>query len=99
MFRERDESVNRQLLALTQIINDGNDQAVAEAARSEVPRLIAALNELLASHRPDVNGYCPDCGTPRWWRRHRNAPCRTYFAVHLALIGDATRSHARHALR
>lgn len=74
-----------------------NAQANAEfiaAARTDIPRLLAALDGVLAVHKVDENGLCPTCteqegeGDDKYWVAC-DYPCPTVAAVTTALEGEA----------
>ena len=60
------------------------DLAATNLARSELPRIAAALQAVLAEHEPDGNGRCRTCRTRRFGRAA--APCRAYLTAHLSLL-------------
>jgi len=88
MSRELDQSLRADIAALEHVVKVGGDDAVATAARSEVPRLVAAMEALLDQHGPDENGRCPMCRDRRFWRLHHwrrpNVPCRALLAARIA---------------
>ncbi|MFJ6672568.1 hypothetical protein ACIQMJ_15785 [Actinosynnema sp. NPDC091369] len=43
--------------------HDTDDETVLAVARTEVPRLVAALRATLATHKADASGDCPACRT------------------------------------
>ncbi|MCP2169547.1 hypothetical protein [Goodfellowiella coeruleoviolacea] len=45
--------------------SDHGDEVVAEVARSEVPRLVAAIRGAIINHKRDLYGMCLGCA-PTW---------------------------------
>ncbi|WP_051385944.1 hypothetical protein [Actinokineospora inagensis] len=62
---------------------DGDAEA-ARLARTELPRVVAALRALLDEHRPDRDGRCRTCRTRLLTRAP--SPCRAYLTAHLCLL-------------
>ena len=99
MHRELAQSLRADLAVVARMVDVGGDDAVAAVARSEMPRLLAALHALLDEHQPDVNGRCPMCRDRRFWRLHYwrrpNVPCRAFLAARLAwtAAGEVQSSH------
>lgn len=97
---EINESVRQRLDNVTRIVRDGDDHAVTEVARLEVPHLVGAVWALLAEHQPNDLGECPACsrGLWRWqrpWRRPAS-PCKVFLSARRALFGE-DRDEPRHA--
>ena len=86
VYRELDESVRAHLADIARCALKEDDGRVAELAREEVPKLVAAVRTLLAEHQPDANGNCPACRRGSFLRRRTTAPCRAYLAAHLCLM-------------
>ncbi|MCS7478248.1 hypothetical protein ACFFQW_10695 [Umezawaea endophytica] len=84
VFSQLDKSLHEHLATVAQMAARGDDQTVAELARAELPRIVAAIKALLDEHQPDEHGRCPTCRT-RWWSRRRPAPCRAYLSAQLCL--------------
>ncbi|XVS63046.1 hypothetical protein ACQPYE_33030 [Actinosynnema sp. CA-299493] len=57
--------------------HDTDDETVRAVARTEVPRLVAALRATLATHKADASGQCPTCRTA--W------PCAVIDSAHAYL--------------
>jgi hypothetical protein len=84
VFSQLDKSLHEHLAAVAQLAARGDDHSVAELARAELPRIIAAVKALLDEHQPDENGRCSTCRT-RWWSRRLPSPCRAYLSAQLSL--------------
>jgi hypothetical protein len=84
VFSQLDKSLHEHLATVAQMAARGDDQTVAELARAELPRIVAAIKALLDEHQPDEHGRCPTCRT-HWWSRRRPAPCRAYLSAQLCL--------------
>ncbi|GAA2813901.1 hypothetical protein [Saccharopolyspora taberi] len=91
-LNELNESVRRRLDLLAEIADRGDDHAVSEVARTEMPSLVAAVRALMAEHEPDETGQCPACSRilRRWQRlwRQPKSPCRVYLAARWALLDE-----------
>ncbi|MEU4803209.1 hypothetical protein [Actinosynnema sp. NPDC023587] len=98
VFSQLDKSLRERLGTLVRLASAGDDETAVELARSELPRLVAALRALLDGHRPDEHGRCPTCRTSRWTRR-LPAPCRAYLGAQLALTVAAETPGRRKHLR
>ena len=57
--------------------DDTDDETVLAVARTEVPRLIAALRGTLSNHKADGSGQCLDC--------HDTWPCPVIDSAHTFL--------------
>ncbi|WP_461121934.1 hypothetical protein [Saccharothrix stipae] len=57
--------------------HDTDDDTVLAVARTEVPRLIAALRGTLTTHKADAAGRCPGC--------HTTWPCAVIESAHTYL--------------
>ncbi|MFD9734696.1 hypothetical protein [Umezawaea sp. NPDC059074] len=84
VFSQLDKSLHEHLATVARLAAIGDDQTVAELARAELPRIVAAIKALLDEHQPDEHGRCPTCRT-RWWSRRLPAPCRAYLSAQLCL--------------
>lgn len=99
VFSQLDKSLHEHLAALVRLATTGNDETAVELARSELPRVVAAVKALLAEHTPDERGRCPKCRT-RWWSRRMPSPCRAYLGAQLCLtVEDDELSGPRRHLR
>ncbi|CCH34049.1 hypothetical protein ABZ816_09520 [Actinosynnema sp. NPDC047251] len=98
VFSQLDKSLHEHLATLVRLASAGDDETAVELARSELPRLVAALRALLAEHSPDEHGRCPTCRSSRWSRR-LPAPCRAYLGTQLALTVAAESPGRRKHLR
>jgi hypothetical protein len=90
IFGHLEASLHDYLADLASRAQDADDATAAHLARSELPRLAAALQAVLDEHRPDEQGRCRTCRTRRFARSP--APCRAYLTAHLCLLvneGDA----------
>lgn len=99
-LKELTESVRQRLDDLTKIARDGDDHAVTEVARSEMPHLVETVRTLMAQHQPDNLGTCPACSRVRrrWRLLHPpKAPCRVYLAARSALFHESPQPN--HAVR
>jgi hypothetical protein len=95
VFSQLDKSLNDHLATLVRRAAEADDETVVELARSELPRVVAALKTLLDEHQPDEHGRCPTCRTRRWSRR-LPAPCRAYLSAQLCLTVVGQSDHGRH---
>lgn len=97
VYRDMDASVRDRLAGLSDVASSGEEADAALLGRSEVPKLVSALRELLAEHEPDSRGRCRTCRRG-WFRRRRVAPCRAYLSAYLCLVlpADEQAEH-RHA--
>jgi hypothetical protein len=94
IFGHMEASLESYLNELSTESASGDDRAVADLGRHELPRVITALRALLDDHRPDEDGRCPSCRTRLLARPP--APCRAYLTAHLCLLvteQDGARSH------
>lgn len=85
-------AVQQRLTELTRSVDKSGQERLIVLAENEIPRLVAALREVLAEHEPDATGRCPTCRRRQRWspfRRRRQTPCRAYLAVRLRLDTDA----------
>jgi len=99
VFSQLDKSLHEHLDTLVRLAGRGDDETVVELARSELPRVVAALRALLDEHQPDEHGRCPTCRSRRWSRR-LPSPCRAYLSAQLCLTVagedmDSKRKHLR----
>ncbi|QTR02128.1 hypothetical protein J7S33_23360 [Saccharothrix algeriensis] len=101
VFGHLDKALHEHLDAVVRLASTGDDATAAALARSEVPRVVAALRALLDEHTPDEHGRCPTCRTRRFSRR-LPAPCRAYLGAQLAMTVAAespgVRRHVRGAV-
>ncbi|CAM04923.1 hypothetical protein A8924_6081 [Saccharopolyspora erythraea NRRL 2338] len=91
-LKDLNESLRRRLDMLADIAWHGEDHAVCETARTEMPNLVAAVRTLMEQHEPDDSGECPACSRILWrwqqpWRRPKS-PCRVYLAARWALLDE-----------
>ncbi|QFZ22500.1 hypothetical protein [Saccharothrix syringae] len=84
VFSQLDKSLREHLATLVHLASTGDDETAADLARSEMPRVVAAVKALLDEHTPDEHGRCRTCRT-RWWSRRLPAPCRAYLTTQLCL--------------
>jgi hypothetical protein len=84
IFGHMEASLESYLNELATESASGDDRAVADLGRYELPRVIAALRALLDDHRPDEQGRCQGCRTRLFGRPP--APCRVYLTAHLCLL-------------
>lgn len=93
VYRDMEQSVRTRLAELTEAAAAGNPGERAELGSAEVPKLVAALRDLLAEHAPDAKGRCRTC-RKGWLRRKSASPCRGFLAAYLALVlsGDSAAS-------
>ncbi|MFC6089027.1 hypothetical protein Q5530_18650 [Saccharothrix sp. BKS2] len=101
VFSQLDKSLHEHLATLVRLAATGDDETAADLARSELPRVVAAVKALLDEHTPDDRGRCPTCRT-RWWSRRLPSPCRAYLTTQLCLTvfddePSGRREHARRA--
>ncbi|MFD8498708.1 hypothetical protein [Amycolatopsis sp. NPDC059657] len=85
-------AVHHRLTELTRSVDKSDQDRLLVLASNEIPRLVAALREVLAEHEPDAAGRCPTCRRRQPWspfRRRKQTPCRAYLAVRLRLDTDA----------
>jgi hypothetical protein len=85
VFSQLDRSLHEHLATLVRLASTGDDETAVGLARSELPRVVAAVKALLDEHTPDDHGRCPTCRTRRWSRR-RPSPCRAYIGAQLCLM-------------
>lgn len=82
--------------------HESDRETVLAVARTEVPRLIAALRGALGDHQPDASGLCLGCA-PTWTGgrfTRRSWPCPVVDAVHAHLKDrDQALRHRGHASR
>ncbi|GDY32917.1 hypothetical protein [Gandjariella thermophila] len=90
---ELNKAVRQRLDDLANIAANGDDHAVTEVARSEMPHLVEAVRRLMAEHEPNERGECPACSRilRRWQRplRRPKCPCRVYLAARWALFNES----------
>jgi hypothetical protein len=99
VFSQLDRSLREHLATLVHLAATGDDETAADLARSEMPRVVAAVKALLEEHTPDQHGRCPTCRT-RWWSRRLPSPCRAYLTTQLCLtVFDDEPSGRRKHLR
>ena len=99
VFSQLDKSLHEHLATLVRLAATGDDGTAADLARSELPRVVAAVKALLDEHTPDDRGRCPTCRT-RWWSRRLPSPCRAYLTTQLCLtVFDDEPSGRRKHLR
>ncbi|MDQ3577551.1 MAG: hypothetical protein M3443_08100 [Actinomycetota bacterium] len=79
IFGHMENSLRGHLDDLSRRARAGDD-----VIRTELPRVVTALQALLDEHRPDENGRCPTCRTRLFGRAP--APCRAYLTAHLCLL-------------
>ncbi|ACU39496.1 hypothetical protein KCV87_27525 [Actinosynnema pretiosum subsp. pretiosum] len=87
VFGQLDRSLHDHLAALVRRADQADGESAVELARSELPRVVAALKSLLDEHQPDERGRCGTCRR-RWsglWGRRSTAPCRAYIGAQLCL--------------
>jgi hypothetical protein len=84
IFGHLEASLHDYLADVSRRAQTGDELAAANLARSELPRVAAALRAVLAEHEPDENGRCRTCRTRRFGRAA--APCRAYLTAHLCLL-------------
>ncbi|MFI9816405.1 hypothetical protein [Saccharothrix variisporea] len=91
VFSQLDKSLHDHLAALVHLSATADDPTAADLARTELPRVVAALRALLDEHTPDPHGRCPTCRTHRSRRFSRKlpSPCRAYLGAQLALTVTA----------
>lgn len=95
VFSQLNKSLHEHLATLVRLAARGDDQTVVELARSELPRVVAAVKTLLDEHQPDEHGRCPTCRS-RWWNRRLPTPCRAYLGTQLCLTIADGENHGRH---
>ncbi|MFI9811435.1 hypothetical protein [Saccharothrix variisporea] len=96
-YNEIRAGVIARLDRVSDIAEDGEDEAVICVAREEVPALLAGTRALISLHRPDDQGRCRACRGGRWWRR-RPVPCRPLLEFQLA-VHTASTGRGRHHRR
>lgn len=84
IFGHLEASLHDYLADVSKRAQTVDDLAVMNLARSELPRIAAALQAVLAEHEPDEHGRCRTCRTRRFGRAA--APCRAYLTAHLCLL-------------
>ncbi|HEV2778587.1 MAG TPA: hypothetical protein VGX25_04230 [Actinophytocola sp.] len=85
IFGHLEASLHDYLADVATRAQTGDDATAAGLARSELPRIIAALQAVLDEHEPDDEGRCRTCRR-RFGRTP--APCRAYLTAHLCLLVD-----------
>ncbi|RZS34275.1 hypothetical protein EV193_10962 [Herbihabitans rhizosphaerae] len=95
LFGQLEGSLREYLDDIEDLAGDPDDERAAEVARTELPRVIAALRSLLEEHRPGPDGRCRAC-RPRLISRPPS-PCRAYLTAHLCL--RLTKEEAAQKLR
>ena len=96
IFGHMEASLQSYLADLTREATNGDDRAVADLGRHELPRVVAALTALLDEHKPDEEGRCPTCRTKLFTRSP--APCRVYLTAHLCLLVSQDANARSHQL-
>ncbi|NUT48586.1 MAG: hypothetical protein HOV94_14955 [Saccharothrix sp.] len=88
-FHLLDQDMLGYLDAVEQLTDEheSDDATVLAVARTEVPRLIAALRGTLGAHQPDAVGRCLGCAPTPW-------PCQVIDAAH-AYLKDPDSVYAR----
>lgn len=103
-YRELISAVADYVVGIRDVMERGDDRGKVAVLEAEVPGLVAIMEHLLASHRPDDHGRCRACPA-RWrWMRHvlpwvavgELMPCPQVRAVWAKL---APKTPVRHALR
>jgi hypothetical protein len=84
IFSHLQTSLHGYLAGVIERAQTSDDPAAATLARLELPRIAAALQQVLEEHEPDRHGRCPTCRTRRLGRSP--APCRAYLTAHLGLL-------------
>jgi hypothetical protein len=84
IFGQIEASVQGYLTEITRRVQVSDGHAAATIARSELPRIAAALQAVLNEHKPDQRGRCRTCRR-RLFRR-APSPCRAYLTAHLCLL-------------
>lgn len=85
LFGQLDRSLHDRLGDLVRQARRGDDRTALDLARVELPKIVTALQALLAEHQPDDRGRCPTCRS-RPFSRKLPSPCRAYLAAHLCLM-------------
>jgi hypothetical protein len=99
LFGQLDRSLHDRLGDLVRQARGGDDRTALDLARVELPKIVTALQALLAEHQPDERGRCPTCRS-RPFSRKLPSPCRAYLAAHLCLmIADDELGERRHLHR
>ncbi|WP_018681076.1 hypothetical protein [Actinokineospora enzanensis] len=94
IFGHMESSLRGYLADLGRRAEVDTEDAAAHLARTELPRVVAALRALLDDHRPDTNGRCPSCRTRLLTKAP--APCRAYLTAHLCLLVTEDTSYREH---
>lgn len=89
LFRSLRADLLGRLNAAIRVAREGDDEAVAKCARSEMGAIAAGFLTFIDEHQPTADGYCSKCCSGRWFRR-RPAPCRALLRAHLALVNGPT---------
>ena len=84
IFGHLEASLHDYLADISQRAQTGDDLSALRLARTELPRIAAALRSVLGEHEPDEDGRCRTCRTRRFGRAA--APCRAYLTAHLCLL-------------
>lgn len=98
LFGQLDRSLHERLADLLHRADRGDDSTALDLARVELPKMVSALQALLAEHAPDERGRCGTCRRRRFGRR-RPAPCRAYLTAHICLVIADDRAGSRHLHR
>ncbi|RLK62280.1 hypothetical protein [Actinokineospora cianjurensis] len=84
IFGHMAASLRDYLEELSDHARTGSDLDAARLARTELPRVVAALRAVLDEHRPGRDGRCPTCRTRLFTRAP--SPCRAYLTAHLSVL-------------
>ncbi|MDQ3276292.1 MAG: hypothetical protein M3Q39_15035 [Actinomycetota bacterium] len=77
------DAVYQRLDYLDRLVTEADLPSRAALADTEVARMTAAWRVLLAQHKPNEHGRCPQCSG---WRRPRKFPCSVWTTAHEHLI-------------
>ncbi|WP_285609233.1 hypothetical protein [Actinokineospora globicatena] len=91
IFGHMAASLRDYLAELSDHARADDDTDAARLARTELPRVVAALRAVLDEHRPDRDGRCPTCRTRLFTRAP--SPCRAYLTAHLCLLVNEDGAH------
>lgn len=84
IFGHLKASVHDHVAGVITSAETADGSAALYLARSELPRVAAALRAVLDEHRPDERGRCRSCRRRRFGRAP--TPCRAYLTAHLCLL-------------